>query len=67
MEPEHFNWLEACDALVVCKHALDHAEFKSATHPRDVVAREDYILAWHAHHVAQKNEFTTRLALARPG
>lgn len=63
MEPQHFNWLDACSTLVLCKHAMDKAELKSAQHPSKVDLKHAYIAAWQAHHAAVQVEFTTRLAL----
>jgi hypothetical protein len=63
VEPEHFNWLEACNALVLRKHELDKAELKSAKRPADSAARAAYVAAWQAHHAAQNDEFMTRLSL----
>jgi hypothetical protein len=65
MEPEHFNWLEACNAVVRHRHALYRAELEAARHPDDSGLREAWVLAWQAHHVAVNDEFMTRIALGR--
>jgi hypothetical protein len=63
MEPQHFNWLDACNAVVLRKHEMDKAEFESAKHPSKVDLRQAWIAAWQAHHAALQVEFMTRLAL----
>ncbi len=63
MEPEHFNWLEACNAVVLRKHEMDKAELKAARRPQDATSRDAYVAAWQAHHAAQEDEFMTRLSL----
>jgi hypothetical protein len=63
MEPQHFNWLEACAALVLCKHELDKAELKAAKRPAEKELKDAYVLAWHAHHKAVSDEFMARHVL----
>ncbi len=63
MEPEHFNWQAACNALVLRRHEMDHAELQSARSPADAALRDAYVAAWQAHHAALNDEFMTRLSL----
>ena len=63
MEPQHFNWREACNALVLRRHEMDQAEVHAAKHPSDASLRAVYVAAWQAHHAAENDEFMTRQAL----